>query len=465
MARSGETCALIGISCALFVVIGVLSIGHSERAVSELLDESLRVDSEHESLHDSPALDGSEAWDERANRACMSAADVGRAAGSWSWGAEDAAVWTPSHTSCATRATPYHTSAELRRGAADLLRGRRLYFLGDSVARDLLSHASLLAGGDASASERLFEVAKRRCEKPNPFDREIGANCSSELWWGDTTAHFSWLQWMRVPHRVPAGNGRGAPYRRFQEVDSCCALAHGGGGSVAAQPTHLDGGGSLAAVDGGMMTCLSALLGAARSSDVLILRLGLNYALYSQRVNYEAGGWEENMDAVRSASVTLPDWRRAFANDTASFLRLLPAAFPGTIIWWHLTPLVPRVGLVERCDELAFPFAAGDDLPEMRRVLDPLLAAAAARNGALSGRLIEVGPPDFVRAPPTPLPSPTAALGVAAGPPPLDMRSFYRDCMHHRPALDLATLSLMLSAAKEALLARPVPEGQPPSPA
>ena len=349
------------------------------------------------------------------------------------------AAWEPADEAARGVYVHYHASPAARAAAGALLAGRHLYFLGDSVVRDLAVRAVDLlapetgAGTDADAAQMTRAAAKARCVKPNPYDRDAAGSCNFTLRSTSpaTTGSFSWLQWLALPHRMAAGNaigGRTSPWQRFQEVDACCPTAHGPNGTV--RSANVTGAPS-------MRDCLDALLAGARPVDVLVIRSGLNYVLYDHAINYETEYFMPHT------------WLPAYHAELRAFLALLPTLFPGTVLWWHLTPLLPggdnRLPACKPSEQFRI-FRATGSIVAVNNATATELAAARGVDPAFAARLVEVGPPNFVL-PPQPRLSDAKVNGALAA----DMTDFYVDCLHHTAELFYATYSLMLNAMLPAL--------------
>lgn len=339
--------------------------------------------------------------------------------------------WAPANATCAA----LWWDARRPAAVAAALANRTLYFLGDSVLRDLMvSLGALLASGPpagavdqppaANASAAAWGAAARLrakagCQKTNNADREGACGAS---YGGGAVGRFMWHQWLAAPHRIPWGSapGRGTGYQQ-QEKDGCCAWAHGHDGTnataaAAAEARQLPSVSPRApgADDPASAACLAAFLR---------VRTGMNYPLYDPALRYET-------DA-------LPDWRAALAEDAHRFLtRALPAAFPGTVVWWLLDPVLD-VGEGGRCGEGRLA-GLSQRVPEARALQHAAVAAAAAADpaGLAATRLWTVDPGNLF----------PAAAGAARA-------RLFTDCVHHNFDTDqlkaAALLNVVVAAAGE----------------
>lgn len=328
-----------------------------------------------------------------------------------SWGASlDSPweVWSPSDAACASQ----WSATAARSDDAALVAGRTLWFLGDSVLRDLAvslqqtrlqpPHGANDASPDSDVDARLR--AKKGCRKTYNDEREAACRVSYA---GGATGRFMWLQWLHSPHRIPFGlaPGRGTGYQQ-QEIDACCAWTHGGAAEAPGSA--------------GLRACLSALFRNVSARDILILRSGLNYPLYAPEVAYE--------------SESLQDWRAAMAEDFAEFLgHTLPAVFPGTVVLWQLDPGIDRPGLHPSCDSEGALHRLAPLLATARTLQAAAVAAARAPGGGLAGRLHTVDPSNIVAAE-------------------AEMGRLYIDCLHHSAGLQSSYATALFALLREANL-------------
>ena len=289
--------------------------------------------------------------------------------------------------------------------------GRTVYFLGDSVLRDLavsfkFNRLGASSKGDEGPEEAIDERlrAKKGCRKTYNNERESA--CA--MTYSSSEGRFMWLQWLRAPHRIPWGlaPGRGTGYQQ-QEMDACCAWVAHQPNSSASAPSN----------SSGLRGCLAALLRGATARDVVVMRTGLNYPLYDPGVAYE--------------SEALRDWRADLQGDLQDFLgEVLPAVFPGTVVLWQLDSGVGRPGVQAACNEEGALHRLAPLLPQARA----LQAAVAARHmaaGPLKGRLFTVDPSNIIASEE-------------------EMGRLYADCLHHGPALQNTLGNALLAVLLQA---------------
>jgi hypothetical protein len=370
--------------------------------------------------------------------------------------------WAPTDAGCAEAWWDAHRPAAVSSAVSNAT----LFFLGDSVLRDLMvSMGALLATGPPGAAvddpppggsgggsvgpaappsawgaARLR--AKTGCQKTNNADRDGACGAS---YGGGAVGRFMWHQWLAAPHRIPWGSspGRGTGYQQ-QEKDGCCAWAHGvdGTNASAAWPPGVPSVSPRApgADDPSTTACLRAFFRGATPRDVLVLRTGMNYPLYDPGLGYE--------------TEALPDWRAALAEDAHRFLTTsLPAAFPGTVVWWLLDPVLDVGEGGGRCREGKL---AGLSrlVPQARALQHAAVARAAAADpsGLAATRLWTVDPTNLFPPPPGPDSSSAAAGGRAR---------WFIDCVHHNFDMDqlkaTAILNVVVAAAAAAAAGRTPP--------
>ena len=177
-----------------------------------------------------------------------------------------------------------------------------LYLLGDSVSRFLASRIACVYSGAEVGSHA--EV-KEQCSVDNPKNLLNRVQlCSFEGPRFRTV--FAWFQWLLHP---PPIGPKDMP-AKDQMTDSCTALRF----------RHTNG----------LRECFSELFAQAKPSDVLIVRSGLQYLLYSKIF---VGTVCKGMAGCHA----IP-WEFELQRGLEHALPLLKSMFPGTLVWWLLTP-------------------------------------------------------------------------------------------------------------------------------
>lgn len=174
------------------------------------------------------------------------------------------------------------------------LKGRNVYLLGNSIARQYAYHVPLLLGSSSDVPDR--ESQKKHCAK------EFGAGgCTIDAPFDVRVRNF-WFLYL---------NGKPA----LEPVKATAVKKGGWEGDVC---------GSYGAKE-----CLEKVvfkeLG-PRSSDILVLRIGIAYALYDPSEIQDISSWRKN--------------------ELRSFIRVLNANFNGTVIWMTENKLGQNLGAI-----------------------------------------------------------------------------------------------------------------------
>jgi len=181
----------------------------------------------------------------------------------------------------------------------------KFYAVGDSVLRTCI--ADMLHVGH---EETKYQCKKDVIEEKNPLlgtlsGRERQESCVIIA--NHVEVHFNWLQWLSAP--LIRRNSNSPPVCNDQTTDFCTS--------------HLESGGTLD-------SCLAHFFKHAKSSDFLIIRAGLQYVLFDS-----AWGDDNNCQALHLPASEL---RAALT----SFPEKVKKAFPGKVIWWMMSPIVPK---------------------------------------------------------------------------------------------------------------------------
>lgn len=303
--------------------------------------------------------------------------------------------WAPLDPECASRWDEVAESGN----ESDYLAGRSLFFLGDSILRDIaisLEETYLRPQNTTVATDSDLVDARMRAKKKCTKDN-LGRTDSCRMRYGSgAVGRFVWFQWLSTPHRIPWGlaPARGNPYQQ-QELDLCCIFSHGAG---------FEGTNISSTRDTGLQSCLAALFHSATARDILVLRTGLNYPLYAPHVAYE------------SVSLAPGEWPTALEADLTSFLwTVLPGAFPGAIVYWQLDQAISAEGLLDSCRE--GPNTRVASMIPAARAIQARVIQEAIIKSPLSGRLLTIDPSNMVATED-------------------DMKALYVDCLHSSVALD-----------------------------
>lgn len=235
------------------------------------------------------------------------AAQLGVAPGQWLSIIDDS---TPTRSRLTWRSTPRPPCAAMdfigdTQSASSVVAGRRFFFLGDSVARDMLialQRAVVPRDGYGNPIMALQsrEEAKQDCHKyiarEHPCAFELGSA---------SRAYFHWFQWWSLSSHL-----HGLPVDQGQETDLCCSEAAAG-------------------ADGSMIRCLRGFTSNATSSDVLLLHAGLDYMLFEEKFS---------------------DWEATLEADFRAFLPLIPSVFPGTVVFYLMAPTLAQGQIPGKCD-------------------------------------------------------------------------------------------------------------------
>lgn len=319
----------------------------------------------------------------------------------------DYSNWLPLDPECAA-----HWDEVVKSKNDSFLKKRTLWFLGDSVLRDLAVSLEKRSprpkrglAADSFANARLR--AKTKCVKGNNAERRD----SCQMSYGEgSNGRFVWFQWLSSPHRIPWGlaPNRGSPYHQ-QEVDVCCQFSHS---------AEREAANSSIARDTGLRKCLAVLFRNASARDVLVLRSGLNYPLYAPHVAYE------------TASLAAGQWPVALETDLSSFLwTVLPQVFPGTVVVWQLDPALAAGGLHRYCGE--GPVTRAARMIPAARAIQARVVHEAIVSSPLAGRLLTIDPSNIVA---------TES----------DMKSLYTDCLHHGEILNRIKGIALMAALRAA---------------
>ena len=229
---------------------------------------------------------------------------------------------TSAHRSCSFNG--HSTTVHARRV---LHRKERMYFLGDSVARQIAGRMVCehdrafqpnLTAFDRDrdcAKFSLNDKLKKTCNKAAGRGacelRMPGRNEQDEV---AMTAAFMWFQWLaQPPATIPLTISTNSHKISIQNVDACTG--------------YLVKGSSVTA-------CLRDFLGDSTSSDVLVIRGGLQYLLY--------GGEYVKVACKGHAGCGVIPWEDELRKGLHAGIQMLTAHFKGKIIWWNLTPIAER---------------------------------------------------------------------------------------------------------------------------
>lgn len=204
-----------------------------------------------------------------------------------------------------------------------------LFVLGDSVSR-LLAWRIYHEWNPQDHST--FKDVKQQCDKMHSVGVDGRAQSRGEscAYGGNgIDTRMMWLQWLDKPplqysHLYSSNAG-------MQSVDGCTGLWANGGPAA------------------GMADCLRAFFGIegdtaaqqARSREleraVLVVRAGLNYVLFGSHLYVTSN----------SLGTWMQDWEDRLVADTRSFVGILKRVFPGTIVWWAMTPVDDGLGEIQ----------------------------------------------------------------------------------------------------------------------
>jgi hypothetical protein len=204
----------------------------------------------------------------------------------------------------------------LKQGASDDM---RFYALGDSVLRTCI--ATILKLNTAAVKEE--------CGKSNVIDR--AASCV--LRGNRTVAHFNWLQWLSTPS-ISSSSSSSSSSADANKMRACATQATDFCHSYSITGELI---GSRNASQSRIDACLAAFFHDAKSTDFLIIRAGLQYALFDSV-------WSEYTNCQK-----IPNARNELSLALQTFPDKLKRAFPGKVIWWMLSPLAPPNSSGVRC--------------------------------------------------------------------------------------------------------------------
>ena len=211
-------------------------------------------------------------------------------------------IWFAEPPSNCTPSLDLTGSPEL---ASAIIRGRRFFVLGDSVARDMVIALQLAVvprdtAGNPVLALQSREEAKADCHKY--IAREMA--CAFELG-NEANAHFHWFQWWSL-----RSHSHSLTTNQNQEADMCCDASAAGGS---------------------LKNCLFKFTASAKSRDVLVLRAGLNYLLF-----------ESELQAAQGI-----EWDAVLERDLREFLSAL--SFPGIVIFYLLHPTLAEGQVPNKC--------------------------------------------------------------------------------------------------------------------
>jgi hypothetical protein len=177
-----------------------------------------------------------------------------------------------------------------------------LYLLGDSVSRFMASRLACVYSGAAVGSHAQVKEQCSINDQKDLLNRVKLCNFEGPRF----RTVFAWFQWLVHPPPIGPTDMR----ETGQMTDACTALRF----------RHA----------GGLRECLLELLAQAKPSDVLIVRSGLQYLLYG----------EIFVDTVCKgmAGCHAILWEMELQRGLEHALPLLKSLFPGTLVWWLLTP-------------------------------------------------------------------------------------------------------------------------------
>jgi hypothetical protein len=204
----------------------------------------------------------------------------------------------------------------LKQSASDDM---RFYALGDSVLRTCI--ATMLKLNTAAVKEE--------CGKSNVVDR----TASCVLKGNRTVAHFNWLQWLSTP-RISSSSRSSSTSIDTNKIRACATQATDFCHSYAIDGELI---GSRNASHSRIDACLAAFFHDAKPTDFLIIRAGLQYALFDSV-------WSDYSNCQR-----IPNARQELSLALQTFPDKIKKAFPGKVIWWMLSPLAPPNSPGVRC--------------------------------------------------------------------------------------------------------------------
>ncbi len=195
-----------------------------------------------------------------------------------------------------------------------------LYWLGDSVMRQAAASFAQRFGGGDSVSQR---AAKARCDKSLP-----NSSAASQSRYGSAATSprtglchfpapgfdtvFMWFQWLSTPPPViPQWTANPS---KQQPVDACSPYV------LASPRTALE-------------DCLADTFRGSRPTDVLVLRVGMQYILYG------SPSFAPTACVGATQSCGPIEWELELRHGLAGVIPLVHKLFPGRIVWWLLTPL------------------------------------------------------------------------------------------------------------------------------
>lgn len=208
---------------------------------------------------------------------------------------------------------------------------RRVYVLGDSVARGVASLYNTLVMESAPLTR---EEAKGMCGSRSSLPScSMGADTY-------TPCDYSWFQWFGR-HAIFEDMG----FIDWQEGDVCCQFVHKGG-------TVRD--------------CLRELFHRADERDVLLIRGGIEYIGYGAELRY-----------IRSVP-QLPNWKRELEVGLRSLLDDLGAVFPGKMVWLLMAPVCRTKPMYEEWDGMT---------QEVNAIIEPMVRASGYFEGVIDPRV------------------------------------------------------------------------------
>ncbi len=193
----------------------------------------------------------------------------------------------------------------IKQGGDDL----RFFALGDSVLRICI--ANMLQLNSATV--------KDECAKYTVSERAVSCTLRGHK----TVAHFNWLQWLSPPKMTNSVNNSNDPKKSryicsMQATDLCHSYSYDNGQFIPPKDVNQT-------ID----SCLAAYFRHAKSTDFLIIRAGLQYAILDSVYAdaYQCQRIHHSYHELSHALKTFPD--------------RIKRAFPGKVIWWMLSPFVP----------------------------------------------------------------------------------------------------------------------------
>lgn len=200
----------------------------------------------------------------------------------------------------------------------------RFFFLGDSVARRLaVRFAQLYANSRDSFTQ---ERAKEECAKVKPVaggghGAHRGGFCTFES--SSATIKFAWVQWAWLPAPVKLDKERITSLWNGQRADRCLFFY------VEDEEDEATSG------ERAMNVCLRDFLPDSGSpSDVMVVRLGLEYILYHDETHARSIGYREGGPPV------LDDYLGYIRNDLPRFIDLVGQLFSGKLVFLLLSPIL-----------------------------------------------------------------------------------------------------------------------------